>query len=246
MSIEKDVRHSGRKALERLLALRDELRLQSHLLTLESQRELSKLETQVSAVEQRARREGEEALETLQTTAHQLTRSLNDFMTTHVNGSVGLLTSVRSLMTTNPRTCRVNDSLNTAAHLMWNEDCGTVPVVSGDGSIAGVVTDRDVCMATYFQGQPPKELSVESAMSKVLFSCAPDDSIGAALAIMAEKRVRRLPVLGPERELVGILSLADVVRWAAGLTNPAIDAALTETYAAISARTPQKLAAAAE
>jgi CBS domain-containing protein len=63
---------------------------------------------------------------------------------------------------------------------------------------------------------------------------------------MANMRVRRLPVLDPEGKLLGIITLADVARWARPLTNPMVDAALTDTLAAISALSPQKLDAAAE
>lgn len=246
MPSQKDVRHSGRRALERVLALRDEIKLQAHLLNKDAQRELTKLEAQVTVLEQRAQREGEQAFETLKTSLHELSRSLNDFTTTHVSGSLGLLTSVRSLMTTHVRTCAPDDSLNLAAHLMWNDDFGIVPVVSHEHQLVGVLTDRDVCMATYIQGRGPAELRVDGAMSKDVSSCALDDSIGVALGIMAERRVRRLPVLSSDGKLAGLLSLADIARWAASVTHPAVDAALTETLAAISARGLPRLVGSAE
>jgi CBS domain-containing protein len=245
MSIKKDVRHSSRKALEQLGALRDEAKLQLHLLGMDARRAFSELETQIVSLEGRASREGEHAFESLTVAAQELTRALNEFMTTHVNASVGLLTSVRTIMTTHVRTCQADDSLGHAAHLMWNEDCGIVPVTR-DHHVVGVITDRDICMATYTQGQAPGELRVEATMSKQLFSCSADDSLATALTTMRTNRVRRVPVLTLEGKLLGLLSLADIVRWAQPLGNPSIDATITETLAAISARSPQKLASAAE
>jgi CBS domain-containing protein len=245
MSIKKDMKHSSRRALEQLQALRDEAKVQLHLLGMDARRVFTQLETQVAGLEERVNREGEQALESLKTTTHELTSALNEFMTTHVNASVGLLTSVRSLMTSHVRTCQIDDSLGHAAHLMWNEDCGIVPVLS-EHQVVGVITDRDICMATYTQGKAPGELRVEGAMSKQLLGCSADDSLATALGTMRDNRVRRLPVLTPDGKLLGLLSLADVVRWAQPLSNPSVDAALTETLAAISARTPQKLAIAAE
>ena len=155
-----------------------------------------------------------------------------------------VLASVRSLMTTHVRTCRSDDSLAHAAQLMWDTNCGAVPVVSGD-EVVGVITDRDICMATYTQGRAPGELRVDGAMSKQLFSCSPDDSIGVALALMGSKRVRRLPVLNDRQELVGIISMSDVARCTRSRTNPNVDAALTDALGQLSLLSPEKMPTAA-
>jgi len=73
-------------------------------------------------------------------------------------------------------------------------------------------------------------------MSKELFSCSSDDSVGDALKVMSDKRVRRLVVLEPAGTLVGMVTIADVARWARTMTNPLVDAALVHTLASISAR----------
>lgn len=245
MSLKTDVRHAKRQALEQLLALRDEAKLQLHLLSMDARKRWNELEKEIVALEERANREGEKAADTLIDTAQGLTRTLNELMTRQVNHSAGLLTSVSALMTTHVRTCRPDEPLSRAAQLMWDTDCGVVAVVE-HRNVVGLVTDRDICMATYTQGKAPEALRVDGAMSNDVFSCSPDDSIGAVLANMGEKRVRRLPVVNAERNLVGIIALADVVRWARSLNNPAVDAALIDTLAAISAFVPQKLPVAAE
>ena len=58
---------------------------------------------------------------------------------------------IKDVMTPNVRTCFMSDSLATAAQLMWDHDCGCVPVLSEDARVVGMLTDRDICMAAYFQ-----------------------------------------------------------------------------------------------
>jgi CBS domain-containing protein len=119
---------------------------------------------------------------------------------------------VELLMTKDPRTCSADDALATAARLMWERDCGCVPVVAGAGShqVVGVVTDRDVCMAAYTQGRPLWEIPVRAAMSSEVWTCHPDDTLKDALRIMRHRRVRRLPVVDGQGHLLGLLSLTDV------------------------------------
>jgi CBS domain-containing protein len=117
---------------------------------------------------------------------------------------------VAQLMSQPVFTCSVNDSLNDAARLMWEHDCGAVPVVDGDGKVVGIVTDRDVCMAAYTQGERLGVLPVVSAMAKQVFCCRPDDSLEKAQAVMGEQQIRRLPVVDAENRPLGMLSLNDL------------------------------------
>jgi CBS domain-containing protein len=108
--------------------------------------------------------------------------------------------------------CEQNDTLETAARIMWENDCGCVPVRDGEGRLVGMITDRDVCMAAYLQGGPLRTLYVGSAMSRDVFSVRPDSTVAECQAIMRAQQVRRLPVVDDAGRLVGILSLNDVVR----------------------------------
>lgn len=245
MSVTSESRRVKHQIMQQLTALRDEGKVQLHLLSLDARQRWNELEKQIDKLEAETEREGAKAADALKQAAQQLTRNLNDFMAKHMNHAVGLLTSARTLMTEHVRACAPDDSLTEAAQLMWNGDCGAIPVVANT-KVIGMITDRDVCMATFTQGKAPSELRVDVAMSKVLFSCAPDDSIADVLATMATHRVRRLPVVSPDGKLVGIISFADVLRWARSLGNPSLDAALTDTLNAISTHTPQKHHAAAE
>lgn len=117
-------------------------------------------------------------------------------------------------------TCFLEDDLNRAAQLMWEHDCGVVPVIDGDGHAVGMLTDRDICMAAYTQGNALREIAVTSAMSKRLYGCRPDDTLDQVQAIMRENKVRRLPVLDREDRPIGIISFSDLLH--AALTEHSI------------------------
>jgi CBS domain-containing protein len=147
---------------------------------------------------------------------------------------------VDQLMTRNARACQLEDTLETAARIMWDNDCGCVPVVDGDGRVLGMLTDRDICMAAYLQGGPLRVLSVRSCMSGDIVSCAPDDPLQAAEKAMQSRRVRRLPVVDATGHLAGIISLNDIALEAereAGRRKPAVGAhEVGHTLAAICSR----------
>jgi CBS domain-containing protein len=146
---------------------------------------------------------------------------------------------VEELMTKSPRTCRPEDSLSQAARIMWEADCGAVPVVSsdGEGRVVGIITDRDVCMAAYTRGLPLAQMRVSEAMAREPRCCKASDTPFEAEASMRSAQVRRLPVVDESGHLVGLLSLADLAREAArerGAKRAAIsEAEVGDTLAAI-------------
>jgi len=122
------------------------------------------------------------------------------------------LMNVGQLMNKVVETCRLDDNLATAAGKMWDRDIGCLPVMGPEGRLAGIVTDRDVCMAGYIQGRPLAEVPVRVAMSKTLYTCRPEDAVIAAEEAMRFHQVRRLPVVDASGALVGIVSLNDLAR----------------------------------
>jgi CBS domain-containing protein len=121
-------------------------------------------------------------------------------------------TNVSHLMTTAVRSCSTGDTLHRAAQIMWEHDCGVVPVVDGQGRLVGMVTDRDICMAAYTQGQPLSQIRVPLAMAKEVHAVHDTDRVEAAEALMRRVRVRRVPVVDDEGRLKGILSMNDLAR----------------------------------
>lgn len=127
---------------------------------------------------------------------------------------------VKQVMSTPLMTCSMGDSVNHAAELMWEHDCGAIPVVDDSGLAIGILTDRDICMAAYTQGKLLREISVSTVMAKQLYACSEDDSLIKAEQLMQQHQVRRLPVLDRQGRPVGMLSLNDLAR-VATLQHPA-------------------------
>ena len=121
---------------------------------------------------------------------------------------------VENLMTRQVQSCQVGDSLAHAAQLMWQHDCGAIPVCAGDGAqrVVGVITDRDICMSALFEGKPLKDLRVNEAMSKSVTTVRPSDSLAQAERVMRDSHIRRLPVIDHDGALIGMISLADLAR----------------------------------
>lgn len=146
---------------------------------------------------------------------------------------------VEQLMMRPVRCCRPDDTLAEAAKLMWDHDCGCLPVANAaDASVVGMITDRDICMCALFQNEPLHELTVSQAMAKEVLACRPGDSLADAERTMREARLRRLPVIDDSGVLVGMVSLADLAQQAAR-ESTAAQAQITEievgdTLAAIS------------
>jgi len=119
---------------------------------------------------------------------------------------------VEQLMTREVKVCSEADTLNRAAQLMWESDCGCIPVIStnGDGGVIGVVTDRDIAMAAYTQGKSLSAIPVSTVMAREVIACHASDGISQAEALMRDYEVRRLPVLDQDEHLVGMLSINDL------------------------------------
>ncbi len=118
---------------------------------------------------------------------------------------------VQDVMTKTVRTCAPDANLATAAMILWDNDCGLVPVVADAGKVVGVITDRDICMAVATKLRSPVDITVGEVASGELFTCAPEEDLKAALQTMRAERVRRLPVVDRSGALRGILSINDLV-----------------------------------
>jgi CBS domain-containing protein len=123
---------------------------------------------------------------------------------------------VGDVMTRDVQVCHTRDRLDCPARIMWEQDVGCVPVLDRDLRLAGMVTDRDICMAAYTQGLLLAAIPVTVAMAHDVASCRAGDELAAAERTMQQRQVRRLPVVDDAGRVVGILSLNDLARAAAG------------------------------
>ena len=119
---------------------------------------------------------------------------------------------VKDLMTTPVRTCRTTALLGDAARIMLDAGCGCVPVVDWRGRLAGMLTDRDVCLAVAQRHQSPWEIPVRDVMSPNIVSVPIDEHVNAALVAMKEHQVRRVPVVDEDGHVKGLISIDDAIR----------------------------------
>lgn len=122
------------------------------------------------------------------------------------------MTRVEEIMSKATYSCHPDDPLNSVAQLMWEHDCGCLPVVDGLSHVVGIITDRDVCMAAYTQGRSLSEIPVSRAYTRDVKTCKKDEPLSRAEDTMTQAQVRRLPVVDDNGALVGLLSLSDLAQ----------------------------------
>lgn len=119
----------------------------------------------------------------------------------------------QELMTTNPVCCTASDTAADVARLMADNDCGCIPVVSDESSrrVEGVVTDRDIALRGVARGKGPST-QVRELMSSDVSCCGPESEIEEVESIMAERQVRRVPVVDESGCCMGMIAQADLAR----------------------------------
>jgi CBS domain-containing protein len=111
-------------------------------------------------------------------------------------------------MTTKVRCCAPNDPVTKAAQIMAEVNCGCVPVVEGD-QVVGMLTDRDIVLRGVAKGKETNNCTCSDCMTATVITCAPEMDAHKAADLMAEKQIRRLPVVENGR-LCGIIALGDM------------------------------------
>ena len=119
---------------------------------------------------------------------------------------------VKDVMTDEVITSQPGDSLESAVRIMEARGCGCVPVVNAANKVVGLVTDRDAVMCALREKRSLADLRVSDACTHAVVCCDANDTLERAEVLMRVNQVRRLPVLGPDRVLVGVLSLTDLAR----------------------------------
>lgn len=116
---------------------------------------------------------------------------------------------IRDVMTKSPRTVAENDNVRAAANIMASEDIGVVPVVEGS-KVIGLITDRDIVVRAVAAGKNCESVSVGDAMTRGVRTVRDDTPIDQVLQLMSSAQIRRVPVVGANDELVGIVSIGDL------------------------------------
>lgn len=123
---------------------------------------------------------------------------------------------VKDIMTSDPACCTPDSTLQRAAEMMVEYDCGEIPVVENIASMkpVGVITDRDITCRTVAKGLNPLAMTVSECMTTPCVTVTPDTSLDECCRLMEEKQIRRVPVVDEGGACCGIVALADVARHA--------------------------------
>lgn len=122
--------------------------------------------------------------------------------------------NVEQVMSRDVAVCSPEDSLESVAMLMWNNNCGAIPVVDDDGRPCGMVTDRDVAMASALQHKPLWDIRTQDVSRGAVYTCTPNDELQQALETMRDQKIRRLAVVDESGRIRGLLSIDDVIQCA--------------------------------
>lgn len=117
-------------------------------------------------------------------------------------------TLVRHVMATDPKTARPDMNAFDAASLMGSYDVGSIPIV-GDEGFVGIVTDRDLVLRVLAARKEPQDTALVDILTRDPVTISPDATLAEARGLMAQHRIRRLPVT-KGGELVGIVAIGDV------------------------------------
>ena len=118
---------------------------------------------------------------------------------------------VQDIMTENPACCAPDATLQAAATLMAENDCGEIPVLDEQRRPVGVVTDRDIACRAVAQGKGP-DTRVQAVMSSPIVTVTPDMSLEDCCDMMEQNQVRRVPVVDESGTCCGMVSQADIAQ----------------------------------
>ncbi|MFC4395074.1 CBS domain-containing protein [Arthrobacter sedimenti] len=121
------------------------------------------------------------------------------------------MSAVREFMTTDARCVGENESLLEAARMMRDLDCGALPICGDDGKLKGMITDRDIVLKCVAAGRDPGQMMARDLASGKPYCIEADANVDAAIDMMEQHQVRRLPVIS-DHKLVGIISQGDIAR----------------------------------
>lgn len=119
----------------------------------------------------------------------------------------------KELMTQKPACVTATDTLQTAAMLMEEHDCGCIPVIESSGSdrVIGVITDRDIAIRGVGKGRGVETI-VRDLMSTDVASCVPESDVDDVARVMGDRQIRRVVILDADGGCVGIVAQADLAR----------------------------------
>ena len=134
---------------------------------------------------------------------------------------------LRDIMTEDIVYVNTETTVEQVAQLMQKHNVGSIPICDETGTIKGIVTDRDIVVRNVAHGTDPKSLKVSDVMTSQITTGSPSMDVREASRMMAQKQIRRLPVVENNR-LVGVIALGDLA------VNPQFEMEVSEALSEIS------------
>ena len=103
------------------------------------------------------------------------------------------------------------DKVSQALRVMVEHNIGSVLVVSEEGKLAGIFTERDFLNLSHRRGLQIEDSPLDSVMTTNLIIGFPEDKVDYTLGVMTQNKIRHLPVVDSE-EIIGIVSIGDLVK----------------------------------
>ena len=144
---------------------------------------------------------------------------------------------VKDIMTPDPACCTPDSTLQHAAELMVENDCGEIPVVenASNRKPVGVITDRDITCRTVAKGLNPLTMTVSESMTTPCVTVTPETALEECCKVMEEKQIRRVPVVDESGACCGIVSVADIAKHAEKRETGAVVKEVSEPSSSASA-----------
>jgi CBS domain-containing protein len=118
------------------------------------------------------------------------------------------MTTVRDVMTKDVRVCKPHDTVITAAQMMRDINCGSIPVCEGT-KVIGMITDRDIVLNCVADGKDGNSVHCHDCMTTDVITCSPDIDVHECARMMADHQIRRIPVV-QNGEMIGICAIGDL------------------------------------
>ncbi|HEX6466581.1 MAG TPA: CBS domain-containing protein [Terriglobales bacterium] len=118
---------------------------------------------------------------------------------------------VKEVMTADPVCCRLSDTAQEVAKVLRDEDIGSVPIVSQDRKLEGIITDRDLCCTIVAEGLDPQTTPVNNYVTRNPVACRADDDLEDCEKSMQKNQIRRMPVVDDQQRCIGMVAQADLV-----------------------------------
>ena len=107
------------------------------------------------------------------------------------------------------------ESVFDAIRLMDEKNIGSLLVLNAQGRVAGIFAERDCFRKVVLAEKSAKDVEVRQAMTKKVIYASPEDTVDDCMALMTQKRIRHLPVIGGNEKVLGIISIGDLVKFMA-------------------------------